>query len=166
MSSVAFRSAAIASSLAHRFNADHVRESRRDRAREFCPASRAGVVQAFRSDWGVSKPLPAGNTCRWWSPGRRISVEAALRHFTRFAAYASFDERVRGTLTPAKLAGFVVLPKDILTSPPAEILTTKLLLTVMGGKDQKRRLFVTRGRGITRQAWHAVAKGYGVRLHS
>lgn len=111
----------------------------------------AGVVQAFGSDWGVFsfEPLPAiycavtrttpeGTPAGGWYPAGRISVEAALRHFTRDGAYASFDEGVRGTLTPGKLADFVVLWKDILTSPPAEILTTKVLLTVLGGKDTYR----------------------------
>ncbi len=111
----------------------------------------AGIVQAFGSDWGVFpfEPLPAiycvvtrmtpeGKPAGGWYPGGRISVEAALRHYTRDGAYASFDENVRGTLTPGKLADFVILSKDILTVPPAEILTTKVLLTVMGGKDTYR----------------------------
>jgi predicted amidohydrolase YtcJ len=111
----------------------------------------AGAVQAFGSDWGVFsfQPLPAiycvvtrmtpeGTPAGGWYPAGRISVEVALRHFTRDGAYASFDEDVRGRLTPGKLADFVVLSEDILTTPPAEILNTKVLLTVMGGKDTYR----------------------------
>ena len=111
----------------------------------------AGVVQAFGSDWGVFsfEPLPAiycavtrmtpeGMPAGGWYPAGRISVEAALRHFTRDGAYASFDENVRGTLSKGKLADLVVLSKDILTIPPADILKTKVLLTVMGGKDTYR----------------------------
>jgi predicted amidohydrolase YtcJ len=111
----------------------------------------AGVRQAFGSDWGVFpfEPLPAiycavtrmtpeGKPAGGWYPAGRISVEAALRHFTRDGAYASFDEDVRGTLTAGRLADFVVLSKDILTVPPPEILQTKVLLTVMGGKETYR----------------------------
>lgn len=111
----------------------------------------AGIVQAFGSDWGVFpfEPLPAiycavtrmtpeSKPAGGWYPSGRISVEAALRHFTRDGAYATFDEDVRGTLAPGKLADFVVLSKDILKIPAAEILTTKVLLTVMGGKDTYR----------------------------
>ena len=111
----------------------------------------AGITQAFGSDWGVFSfaPLPAiycvvtrmtpeGVPAGGWYPEGRISVEAALRHFTRDGAYASFDEDVRGTLTVGKLADLVVLSKDILTVPPAEIFKTKVLLTVMGGKDTYR----------------------------
>jgi len=108
----------------------------------------AGAVQAFGSDWGVFpfEPLPAiycavtrmtpeGKPVGGWYPAGKISVEAALKHFTRDGAYASFDEEVRGTLTAGKLADFLVLSKDILTVPAAEILQTKVLLTVMGGKE-------------------------------
>lgn len=111
----------------------------------------AGVTQAFGSDWGVFpfEPLPAiycavtrmtpdGKPAGGWYPAGRISVEAALRHFTNDGAYASFDEDVRGTLAAGKLADFVVLSKDILTTPPEEILQTKVLLTVMGGRETYR----------------------------
>jgi predicted amidohydrolase YtcJ len=111
----------------------------------------AGIVQAFGSDWNVFPfpPLPAiycvvtrmtpeGTPPGGWYPAGSISVEAALRHFTRDGAYASFDEDVRGTLSPGKFADLVVLSKDILAIPHAEILKTKVLLTVMGGKDTYR----------------------------
>jgi hypothetical protein len=111
----------------------------------------AGAVQAFGSDWGVfdfaplkgiyaavTRMTPKGTPPGGWYPEGRISVEAALRHYTRDGAYANFDEDVRGTLTPGKLADFVVLSHDILSSPPAEILKTKIVLTVMGGKDTYR----------------------------
>lgn len=111
----------------------------------------AGAVQVFGSDWGVFsfEPLPAiytavtrmtpeGTPAGGWYPAGSISVEAALRHYTRDGAYASFDENIRGTLDPGKLADFTVLSKDILTIPPKEILTTKVLLTVMGGKETYR----------------------------
>ena len=111
----------------------------------------AGIVQAFGSDWGVFpfEPLPAiycavtrmtpeGTPNGGWYPAGRISVEAALRHYTRDGAYASFDDDVRGTLAAGQLADFVVLSSDILTIPAADILKTKVLLTVMGGKDTYR----------------------------
>lgn len=111
----------------------------------------AGIVQAFGSDWGVfdlaplrgihvavTRVTPEGTPAGGWYPQNRISVAAALRHYTRDGAYANFDEQVRGTLTPGKFADLVVLSKDILTIPPMDILKTKVLLTVMGGKDTYR----------------------------
>lgn len=111
----------------------------------------AGAVQAFGSDWPVfpftpllgiytaaTRMTPQGTPAGGWYPENRIPVEAALRHFTRDGAYASFNEKVRGTLTAGKLADFVVLSADILKIPPDEIINTKVLLTVMGGKDTYR----------------------------
>jgi predicted amidohydrolase YtcJ len=111
----------------------------------------AGAVQAFGSDWGVfdfsplkgiyyavTRSTAEGEPKGGWYPENRITVEAALRHYTRDGAYASFDEDIRGTLTAGKLADMVVLSKDILTIPAAQILTTKVLLTVMGGRDTYR----------------------------
>ena len=107
----------------------------------------AGAVQAFGSDWNVfdfsplkgiycavTRMTPEGTPKGGWYPDGRITVEAALRHYTRDGAFASFDEQIRGTLTPGKLADLVVLSLDILTIPPSEIPKTKVLLTVMGGQ--------------------------------
>jgi predicted amidohydrolase YtcJ len=77
---------------------------------------------------------PAGG----WYPQNRIGVEAALRHYTRDAAYASFDESQKGTITVGRYADFVVLSEDILTLPPERLLDAKVLLTVMGGRDTSR----------------------------
>ena len=111
----------------------------------------AGAVQVFGSDWPVmpfapllgiytaaTRMTPQGAPAGGWYPENRISVEAALRHYTCDGAYASFAENVKGTLMPGKLADFVVLSEDILTIRPESILQTKVLLTVMGGKDTYR----------------------------
>ena len=111
----------------------------------------AGAVQVFGSDWNVfdfsplkgiytavTRMTPEGMPPGGWYPAGRISMEAALRHYTRDGAYASFDEDIRGTLTAGKLADFVVLSKDLLAIPPADILKTKVLLTMMGGKETYR----------------------------
>jgi len=121
---------------------------RASRADSFKLYDDAGAVQAFGSDWGVfdfsplkgiyaavTRMTPQGTPPGGWYPAGRISVEAALRHYTRDGAYATFDEKERGTLEPGKLADFVVLSADILTIPPAGIPRTRVLLTVMGGRD-------------------------------
>ena len=111
----------------------------------------AGAMQAFGSDWpvfsdqvlpaiycAVTRMTPQGTPAGGWYPQNRISAAAALRHFTRDGAYASFDENSRGTLAAGRLADFVVLSQDILSIPPSEILRTRVLLTVMGGRDTYR----------------------------
>ncbi len=121
------------------------------RAMPFKAIDDAGALQAFGSDWPVHPPdvlrgihcavtrtSPDGKPAGGWEPAQRISAEAALRHFTRDAAYAAFDEGTRGTLAPGKLADLVVLSADITAIPPAEIVKTKVLLTVVGGQDTYR----------------------------
>jgi predicted amidohydrolase YtcJ len=49
-------------------------------------------------------------------------------------AFASFTESILGSLTSGKRADYVVLSKDILTIPAAEILSTKVLATVLDGR--------------------------------
>jgi hypothetical protein len=125
--------------------------ARAARAMPFRSLDEAGAVQAFGSDWpvysmetlkgiycAVTRTTPEGTPPGGWNPSQRIPAEAALRHFTRDAAYASFDEDVKGTLAPGKLADFVVLSDDILQAPAERILKTKVLLTVMGGRDTHR----------------------------
>jgi predicted amidohydrolase YtcJ len=111
----------------------------------------AGAVQAFGSDFpvftmevlrgmfaAVNRTTLAGTPVGGWYPENRLTTEAALRHFTRDGAYASFDEAIKGTLAPGKLADFVVLSANILDLPPERILDAKVLLTVMGGRDTFR----------------------------
>jgi predicted amidohydrolase YtcJ len=124
---------------------------RASHANAFSRFDAAGAVQAFGSDYevfsmealkgiycAVTRMTPEGTPPGGWYPENRIPVQAALRHFTRDAAFASFDEQIKGTLEPGKLADFVVLSEDILTAPPDRILKTRILLTVMGGRDTYR----------------------------
>jgi predicted amidohydrolase YtcJ len=126
-------------------------KERAARADSFKLYDDAGAVQAFGSDWpvfscevlkgiycAVTRMTPQGTPAGGWEPQGRISVEAALRHFTRDAAYASFDEDSKGTLMPGKLADFVVLSEDVLQGPPERLLQAKVLLTVLGGQDTFR----------------------------
>ncbi|HEU5415373.1 MAG TPA: amidohydrolase family protein, partial [Candidatus Angelobacter sp.] len=54
--------------------------------------------------------------------------------YTTGAAYAQFAELNKGTLAPGMLADFVVLDRDLTKVDPPEILKTKVLRTVVGGK--------------------------------
>ena len=63
-----------------------------------------------------------------------MSREEALRSQTLNAAYAAFDEDVKGSLSSGKLADLVVLSKDILTIPEDEIPSVTVQYTIVGGK--------------------------------
>jgi hypothetical protein len=121
------------------------------RALAFKAIDDAGAVQAFGSDWpvftaevvrgiacAVTRTTVEGTPAGGWEPGQRLSVEAALRHFTRDAAWAEHAEGQKGTLVPGKLADLVVLSQDLLAIPPERIKDTKVLLTVLGGQDTFR----------------------------
>ncbi len=67
-------------------------------------------------------------------PDQRMSRMGALESYTINCAYAAFEEDIKGSLTPGKLADLVVLSNDILTCSENEILETKVLYTIVGGK--------------------------------
>lgn len=69
-----------------------------------------------------------------WYPEQKISVEEAVRLYTNWAAYASFEEDIKGSLEIGKLADMVVLDKDIFEIDPEEILDTEVIQTYVGGK--------------------------------
>jgi predicted amidohydrolase YtcJ len=72
---------------------------------------------------------------RVWGPSQRISVEQALRICTLHGAYASFEEGLKGSLTPGKLADYVILAADPRKTDPDRIKDIRVLRTVLGGRD-------------------------------
>ncbi len=73
------------------------------------------------------------------NPEQRIRREEALRLWTLNAAYLSFEENIKGSIEPGKLADFVVISKDFLTCPEDEIKDIEALLTVVDGREVYRR---------------------------
>jgi hypothetical protein len=71
---------------------------------------------------------------RVWGPGQRISVTEALGVCTRNGAFASFEEKIKGSLTAGKLADIVVLEKDPHGVAPEEIIDIEVVQTMLGGK--------------------------------
>jgi predicted amidohydrolase YtcJ len=72
-------------------------------------------------------------------PDQRMSRMEALRSYTINAAYAGFEEGIKGSFTVGKLADITVLSKDILTVPEDQIPSTRVLFTIVGGKVQYTR---------------------------
>ncbi len=79
----------------------------------------------------VSRKVKDGSV---FFPDQRMSRSEALKSYTINGAYAGFEEGVKGSLRPGKLADIVVLSKDIMTVPEDEIPTTEVLYTIVGGK--------------------------------
>ncbi len=74
-----------------------------------------------------------------WQPQERVTREQALAGFTTGAAYASFAEGKVGRLAPGLRADFIIVDHDPLESPPADIRTTKVAETWIGGIRVFRR---------------------------
>jgi predicted amidohydrolase YtcJ len=67
-------------------------------------------------------------------PEQKISREQALRVSTLNYAYTTFEEHLKGSIEPGKLADFVILSGDVLTVPDDQILSLHPLATYVGGK--------------------------------
>lgn len=69
-----------------------------------------------------------------FGPGERLSMTEAIVGYTRRGAYLTFEEDIKGTLEPGRLADMVVLSRDLLTIEPSEIMNVQVDMTVLGGK--------------------------------
>jgi predicted amidohydrolase YtcJ len=84
----------------------------------------------------VSRVLKDGSV---FFPFQRMSRMQALRSYTINGAYASFEEDLKGSLAPGKLADITVLSQDITTIPEADIPSTEVVYTIVGGEVKYRR---------------------------
>jgi len=71
---------------------------------------------------------------RQFFPEEQITVDEALRMYTINAAYASFEEKIKGSIEEGKLADLTVLSGDPRTTPPNKIGNIKVNMTIVGGK--------------------------------
>jgi len=106
-----------------------------------------GVIVAGGSDAPVERGEPMiefyaavarkdlqGRDGPGWHPEEALTRQQALRIFTLYPAVAAFAEDRAGTIEVGKRGDFTVLDHDIMTIPAPEILTTKNVLTVIGGE--------------------------------
>jgi predicted amidohydrolase YtcJ len=125
----------------------HIRNFGAARAAEISPAAaalKAGLPFTFHQDAPVIQPDMLETV--WCAVNRRtkcgvqlgpeqaISPWEALRAVTATAAWQYFEDDIKGTLTPGKLADFVILGENPLTVPPEEIRTIPVLSTIKGGE--------------------------------
>jgi predicted amidohydrolase YtcJ len=69
-----------------------------------------------------------------WGANQRIRVEEAIRCSTVHGAYASFEEDIKGSLEPGRLADLVVWDHDLLTIDPMNLMSVKAERTMLGGR--------------------------------
>jgi predicted amidohydrolase YtcJ len=107
----------------------------------------SGATLAFGSDWdvapmnvlmgiygAVTRRTLDGKHPDGWVPEQKITVEEAVRAYTMGSAYASFDEKIKGSIEPGKLADFVVLSDDIFSIDPVKIPDRKVWMTIFDGR--------------------------------
>lgn len=106
-----------------------------------------GVHLAFGTDWNIAPLNPMltiyaavtratldGKNPNVWFPEQKLTAEESVRAYTMGSAYAEFQEKEKGSITPGKLADMVILSDDILSIDPAKIRDVKVLKTIVGGK--------------------------------
>ena len=69
-----------------------------------------------------------------FAPEERLTMEEAIRGYTRNGAYITFEEGVKGTLEPGMLADMIVLSDDLLTIDSEQILDVLIETTIVGGR--------------------------------
>jgi predicted amidohydrolase YtcJ len=74
--------------------------------------------------------LPPGG----YEPDQKMSREEALRSYTIDAAFGAFEENIKGSIEPGKLADFTVFSDNIMTIPEEDILSTEIDMTIINGK--------------------------------
>lgn len=91
-----------------------------------------GPVDPFVSIYGaVMRQTERGEILQ---PEERVSVSQALELHTCNGAYASFEESIKGSLAPGKLADMVILSADPLSVPPEQLKDIKVEKTIIGGE--------------------------------
>lgn len=82
----------------------------------------------------VARKSRDGYAGEGWHPEQAVSREQALKMFTAWTAFAAFEEKEKGSIEVGKLADLTVLSADIMTIPETKILTTRCVMTVIGGE--------------------------------
>ncbi len=111
----------------------------------------SGATLAFASDWNVAEMEPEigmytaltrkgldGKPEGGWIPEQTIDIDTAVKGYTINGAWANFVERNRGSLTVGKYADMVLLSDDLFTIAPDKLKDTKVVWTVVGGKEVYR----------------------------
>jgi predicted amidohydrolase YtcJ len=106
-----------------------------------------GVRLALGTDWSVAPLNPMltlyaattratldGKNPNGWFPEQKLTIKEAIEAYTMGSAYAEFQDEVKGSITPGKLADMVLLSDDILAIDPVKIRDVKVMETWVGGK--------------------------------
>jgi predicted amidohydrolase YtcJ len=123
-------------------------ERTRERGYIFNTLADAGLVPTNGTDPPVDEISPIGSfhcsVTRLLPDGTTFQVDEvysrqrALYSYTMGNAIAAFEEDLKGSLTPGKLADITILSQDLLTVADGEIMNTEIVMTILGGKVRYR----------------------------
>jgi predicted amidohydrolase YtcJ len=82
----------------------------------------------------VTRQDASGKPAGGWYPAQRLTIQEALRGYTAEAAYAGFEEKDKGSIEPGKLADLTVVSADVTRAPARELLSLRVLRTIIGGE--------------------------------
>jgi hypothetical protein len=86
---------------------------------------------------GIHSALTRQDLKHWpeegWHPEQKMTLDEVLRAYTVNAAYAGYEEKVKGRLVPGLWADLTVLAKDLRAIPPQEIPDVAVTHTIVGG---------------------------------
>lgn len=82
----------------------------------------------------VARKTLSGEQMEWFHPEQAMTRQQALESYTINSAYSSFEEGIKGSIEKGKLADFTIWDKDIMKIPENEILTTDVIMTIVGGQ--------------------------------
>jgi predicted amidohydrolase YtcJ len=85
----------------------------------------------------VTRQTLKGEPKEGWFPDQRLTIEEAIEAYTKGPAWASFEENVKGTITPGRYADLAVFDTnlvDVGKRAPARLLEAKVLYTIAGGR--------------------------------
>lgn len=88
----------------------------------------------------VNQTTPEGTPEDGWHPEERLQLKPAIDAYTSAAAWASFDDQRKGSISPGMLADIVVLSDDIFAAPAEKLASVSIAVTIFDGKVVYRRV--------------------------
>lgn len=106
-----------------------------------------GVKLAFGTDWPVAPVNPMlglyaavtratldGKHPGGWVPEQKINIQEAIEAYTLGSAFAEFQDKEKGSITPGKLADLILVSDNLLKIDPRAVRDAKVEMTMVGGK--------------------------------
>ncbi len=112
----------------------------------------SGALLSFGTDWpgtgaaeyhispmyglyaAITRKTMTGEPKGGWFPEERVSMEEAIKAYTLNTAYANFEDDIKGSITPGKLADITVLDRNLFDVDPMQLPEVEVLFTIVDGK--------------------------------